>query len=322
MTIKHTTLLAAALFSSTSLIAAPAAGAKTHKHGRADLAMQRVTVSPKFVVLKPNGKPTAPVSVTVSIRNIGGSPAPPTDTSFTLRQDGRVLARDRISLPRLAAGHAATQIAIFHDVELQLGFMDAHASADSNLELAGSLTNDGKSTPDIPVIAQRWTGVMEADAHSPGILGPFEDDHASTDPEVTFTFSRLDSLHRFFYTVGGKVEQTTTFGDSQGCHGTHEGKASMARWGADSGLFLSQNLRLYLATLRGSLGPPFTVTMTCPNSPNSTPMTVKLLDLRTENPAGAGPLAMTPSQKLLHGKGVLGSIITLAFTWTLQADVP
>lgn len=318
MKIKHTTLLTATLLSAMALTAAPAASATTKK--KADLALQRITLGPKFVVVKPNGKTTAQIPVTVSIRNVGHGTAKASMTVIKLVQGTHPVAEQEIPLARLAPGHASTQIAIFHDAEPQLGMLRASAKADRLNEVPGSIGNDFRATEEIPVIAQRWTGVMDADVHSPGLFGATEDDHATTPQEVVFTFSGRDAI-RFVYAVGGEVHQTVTF-SGQGCTGEGEGSGTMARWGGDSGLFISRNLTQYEATLRASLGPPVKVMVSCPDEPMPAPATIKLKDLLTETSSGAGLNPMTPKQHVLGGHGHLGSIVTIDYTWTLSADVP
>jgi hypothetical protein len=314
-------LMAAALLSATVLIAAPTAGAKPRK--QADLALQRITLGPKFVVVKPDGKATAQIPVTLSIRNIGHAPAAPSLTVVKLVQGTHPVAREEIPLAGLAPGHASTQIAIFHNVEPQLGMLRASAKADIDNKVAGSFNNDLRATADIPVIAQRWTGVMESDVHTPGIIGPTEDDHATTPQEVVFTFSGHDAI-RFLYAVGGEVDQTATFsgGQSGGCSGSGEGSGSMPRWGGDSGLSISRDLTKYSATVRASLASPFTVTWTCPDIPTPVTATLKLKDLLTLTGAAGGPVPMTPKQRVLHGHGHLGAMVTIDYNWNLVADVP
>jgi hypothetical protein len=313
-------LSAAALTALTALIAAPAAGAAAPKKGaKADVALQRITLGPKFVVVKPSGR-TAAISVTLSIRNVGNATAPASLTVVKLVEGTHPIARDEIPLGRLAPGHASTQIAIFPDAEPQLGMLRASAKADIDNKVPGSIGNDFRATPEIPVIAQRWTGVMDSDVHSPGLFGATEDDHATTPQEVVFTFSGRDAI-RFVYAVGGEVDQTANF-SGQGCTGEGEGSGAMTRWGGDSGLFISRDLTKYEATLRASLGPPFQVTVSCPDTPVPAPATIKLKDLLTETSSGGGLIPMTPRQHVLGGHGHLGSIITIDYTWTLTADVP
>jgi hypothetical protein len=319
MKIQHTTLLSAALLSATALIAAPVAGAKAKKP-EPDLALQRITISPHFVVVKPNGK-TSPITVRLSIRNIGHAPAGASVTLVRLLQGTHTVAEDRIPLARLAPGHASTQIAIFRDAEPQLGLLRAGAKADHNNVVHGDPDNDIKATPEIPAIAQRWTGVMEADVETPGIFGATENDRATTPQELLFTFSRLDGSHRFVYTVGGEVDQRAIFSGG-GCSGEGDGSAAMPRWGGDSGLFISRDLTRYEATVRASLGSPFTVTVTCPNRPPPPPTTVKLKDLLTLTGPGGGPVSMAPKARVLSNHGHLGTIITIDYDWTLTADVP
>jgi hypothetical protein len=320
MKITHTTLVAAALLSATVLVAAPAAGAKSQKGAKADLALQRIKLDPKFVVVKPNGRTTVPITVTVSIRNIGRAPAPASETTIHLRQGSRTVATEHIPLARLAPGHASTQIAVFRDTEPQLGLLDASGSADANLIVGGPLGNDFKSTPDIPVIAQRWTGSMESEVKTPGIIGADEDDDATTETDVAFRFSHLDAFHHFFYTVGGTIKQTVAF-TGRGCTGEGETSATMARWGKDSGLYLSHDLEQYEAVIRGSLGPPFTVTVTCPGSP-PTPATISMKDLLTEKSSAGLVQPMRPSARVLEDMGTLGVLITVTNQWHLVADVP
>jgi hypothetical protein len=323
MKITHTRLVAAALLWATALIAAPAAGAKAGKKPEPDLATQRVTMGQRYVVVKPNGKTTVPISVTVSIRNIGHATAPASETEIRLFSNGHKIAHETIPLGRLAPGHASTQIALFPDAEPQLGFVEAQAIADSTIKLPGHTDNDVKRSPERPVIAQRWTGVMESDVHTPGIIGPTEDDHATTPQEIVFTFSGHDAI-RFLYAVGGEVDQTATFsgGQSGGCSGSGEGSGSMPRWGGDSGLSISRDLTKYSATVRASLAPPFTVTWTCPEFPMPVTAMLKLKDLLTLTSAAGGPVPMTPKQHVLHGHGHLGTNITIDYNWNLVADVP
>lgn len=121
MRIAHTTLISAALLAAAALIATPAAAGKVQKQPQADLAVQRISIGRQFAVVKPNGKTTAPITVTVSIRNIGRATAPASETTIRLRQTGRALAEEHIPLARLAPGRASTQIAVFRDAEPQLG---------------------------------------------------------------------------------------------------------------------------------------------------------------------------------------------------------
>jgi hypothetical protein len=317
MKIKHTTLFAAALLLwAAALITAPAAGAKAHT--RPDLAVQRISLSHKFVVLKANGHTTAPITVTVSIRNIGRATAPASETAINLRQ-GHVLATERIPLSRLAPGHASTQIAIFRNAEPQLGLFDASATADSTVVVGGPLGNDHKSTPDIPVIAQRWTGSMDSEVKTPGLFRADEDDDA-TAPDIAFQFSGVDAFHHFFYTVGGTVNQDTSF-TGQGCTGENRTSATMARWGKDSGLYFSQNLEQYEAVIRASLAPSFTVNITCPGS-QPTPITIPMKDFLTEKTSAGLVQPMRPSARILEDIGTLGTLITVTNQWHLRADVP
>jgi hypothetical protein len=185
-------------------------------------------------VVKPDGKTTAPISVTVSIRNIGHAAAPASVTKIVLIQNSHDFAHEKIPLPRLAPGHASTQIAVFRDAEPQLGFVHAGVQADVNNTVPEPLANDQMLSFPIPVIAQRWTGVMESQVHTPGLFHVTEDDDA-TATAAAFQFSHVDGLKRFAYTVGGTVDQTVTFSE-QGCSGSGDGTANMARWGKDSGL--------------------------------------------------------------------------------------
>ncbi len=319
----HARLIAAALLSATVLIAAPAAGAKPQKQPEPDLATQRVTMGQPYAVVKPNGKTTVPISVTVSIRNIGHAAAPASETDVRLFSNGHEIAHETIPLARLAPGHGSTQIALFPDAEPPLGFVRAEVIADSTSKVSGPTDNDVKRSPERPVIAQRWTGVMESDVHTPGILGPTEDDHATTPQELAFTFSRRDAI-RFVYAVGGRVDQTATFsgGRSGGCSGSGEGSGAMSRWGGDSGLFISRDLTKYEATVRTSLASPFTVTWTCPDIPTPVTATLRLKDLLTLTSAAGGPVPMTPKQRVLHGQGHLGAMVTIDYNWNLVADVP
>jgi hypothetical protein len=318
MKIKQITLLTAAFLSATALLGVPAAGAKAAK--QADLALQRISFGRQFVVVKPSGKPTAPISVSVSIRNIGHAPAPASETTIRLMQGNRVLAREHIPLGRLAPGHASTQIAIFHDAEPQLGLLDAGGTADANIEVGGPVKNDVRSTPEIPVIAQRWTGSMESEVNTPGLVRATETDDATAETDVAFRFSRLDAFHHFFYTVSGTIKQTAAF-TGQGCTGEGETSAAMARWGKDSGLYFSHDLEQYEAVIRGSLGPPFTVTVTCPNSPPA-PVTISMKDLLTEKSTAGLLQPMRPVARVLQDMGILGSFITITNSWHLVADVP
>jgi CARDB protein len=323
MKTQHTIGATAAVLTATALIAAPAAGAKAQKQLEADLATQRVTMAQQYVVVKPSGKTTHPISVTVSIRNIGHAAAPPSETDVRLFSNGHKIANETIPLGRLAPGHASTQIALFPDAEPQLGFLEAQVIADSTIKVSGPTNNDVKRSPERPVIAQRWTGVMESDVHTPGILGPTEDDHATTPQELAFTFSRRDAI-RFVYTVGGTVDQTATFsgGRSGGCSGSGEGSGAMSRWGGDSGFFISRDLTKYEATVRTSLASPFTVTWTCPDIPVPVTTKIQLKDLLTETSTAGGLVGMTPKQRVLHGRGHLGTMITIDYNWNLVADVP
>jgi hypothetical protein len=321
MKIRHIALISAALSIATALGAAPGTGAKPKKPATADLATQRVTMAQQYVVVKPNGKTTHPISVTVSIRNIGHAAAPPSETDVRLFSNGHKIASETIPLARLAPGHASTQIALFPDAEPQLGFIDAQAIADSTIKVSGPTNNDFKRSPERPVIAQRWTGSMESEVHTPGIIKWDEDDDAKTGVDVAFRFSRLDALHRFVYTVGGTVKQTASF-TGQGCTGGGETSASMARWGKDSGLYLSQDLTQYEAVIRGSLGPPFTVDVTCPDSPQATPVRIVMKDLLTEASIGSLRQPMRPAARVLGDMGTLGSLITVTNSWHLVADVP
>jgi hypothetical protein len=318
MNIKHTTLLTTALLSAAALLAAPAIGAKAEK--KADLALQRITLGPKFVVVKPNGKATAEIPVTLSIRNVGHARAGASTTLVRLLQGTRKVAQDEIPLAALAPGHASTQIAIFHDAEPQLGMLRAAAKADVDNKVSGPLENDFRSTHEIPVIAQRWGGSMESEVKTPGIFSFDEDDNATT-PDITFKFSGVDGLHRFVYTVGGTVKQTATF-SGKGCTGEGETSATMAKWGKDSGLYLSHDLTQYEAVIRGSLGPPFTVNVTCPDVPTPTPVRIIMKDLLTEKSIGGLRQPMKPSARVLEDLGTLGAIITITNQWHLVADVP
>lgn len=317
--ITHTLLAAALLLSATAFVAAPAAGAKTKKP-EADLATQRVTIGQRYVVVKPSGKTTVPISVTVSIRNVGHATSPASVTEVRLNSNGRRLAEEKIPLARLAPGHASTQIAFFPDAEPHPGFVRATVYADSTLRVSGPSTNDVKRSSEIPVIAQRWTGVMEADEHTPGIFGPDKDVNTTTPLGVTFTFSGVNSSKNFAYKVGGKVEAHATLIE-HGCTGEGDGSASMSRWGGDSGLQFSHDLTRYFGSVQSSLGPPFTVNVTCPDTPPA-PFTIRLDDLRTEKGPAAGPVGMQPTQRVLHDHGHLGSSITIDYTWNLTADVP
>lgn len=160
---------------------------------------------------------------------------------------------------------------------------------------------------------------MESEVHSPGFFGPSEDDDA-TAPSAVFQFCRVDGFHRFLYTVGGTVDQTVTFGGG-GCSGSGDGSASMARWGQDSGL-ISRDLTSYQAVLRASLGPPFQVTYTCPDSPMPVSGMIRFKDLLTETSAAGGPVPMRPKARVLSDHGNLGAVITITYTWHLVADVP
>jgi hypothetical protein len=162
---------------------------------------------------------------------------------------------------------------------------------------------------------------MESEVHTPGIIKWDETDDAKTGADVAFRFSGLDGLHRFFYTVGGTVNQTASF-TGQGCTGGGETSASRARWGKDSGLYLSQDLTQYEAVIRGSLGPPFTVDVTCPDTPTPTPVPIVMKDLLTEASIGSLRQPMRPTARVLGDMGTLGVLITITNSWHLVADVP
>src|SRR5262249_4821814 len=134
---RGTLLLSATL--AAALIAAPAAAAKAKpgKKPAPDLALQRITLNRKFLVMQPSGKTTTPISVTVSIRNLGNATAAASVTVVKLLQGTHVVAEDEIPLGRLAPGHASTQITIFHDVEPQLGMLRAAGKADRLNEVKG-----------------------------------------------------------------------------------------------------------------------------------------------------------------------------------------
>ncbi len=321
MKIKHTSLLAA-LLSATMLVAAPVAGAHAKKEAKADLALQRITIGRKYVVVKPSGQPTGPITVTVSIRNIGHAAAPPSATLIKLLQGTKTVAREEIALGRVAPGHASTQIAVFHEGEPQLGFLRAAAKADRENEVSGELENDFRATPEIPVIAQRWLARgMEVEQKTPALgFGGNQDDITDTS-FVVFTFSRVDANPaRFAYKASGEVDTSTTI--SGACNGQGDDKASMSPWGQDSGLFIAKTLKLYEATVRASLAPPFQIGVTCEGIPATQPLTVRFHDLLTTIASGGAPLPMHPTDARLTGHASSGAISSVNYTWTIVADLP
>jgi hypothetical protein len=321
MKMLHASLLAA-LLSATMLIAAPAAGALAKTEPKADLALQRITIGRHYVVVKPSGQPAAPISVTVSIRNIGHAPAPASVTLVKLLQGTKTVARDEIPLRRLAPGHASTQIAIFHEGEPQLGFLRAAAKADRENQVSGSLENDFRATPEIPVIAQRWLARgMEVEQKTPGFGFSGDQDDITDTSFVIFTFSRVDaSPARFAYKASGEVDTSTSI--SGRCNGQGDDKSSMSPWGQDSGLFIAKTLTMYEATVRASLASPFQIGVTCEGIPATEPLTVRFHDLLTTIASHGAPLPMNPTDARLTGHASSGAISSLTYTWTIVADLP
>ncbi len=315
-------LIAVVMVAASALIAAAGAQATQAKNKpEADLALQRITIERHHVVVEPNGK-ASPISVTLSIRNIGHAAAPASVTLVKLVQGTRPVASEEIPLPRLAPGHAGTQIEIFRDAEPELGFLRASAKADRDNEVTGGLGNDFRATPDIPVIAQRWLARgMEVDEKVPGLgFGGDEDDDTATST-VSFQFSHVASHPaRFVYRASGEVTETTTV--SGQCSAEGEMSASMSPWGQDSGLFISTSLKQYEATVRASLAKPFTIGESCQGEPVTVPRTVRFHDLLTTVATHGAPLPMSPSERKLSGHVANGALSSLVYSWTILADVP
>jgi hypothetical protein len=321
MKIQHTTLLLSALLSAAVLVAAPVAGAATGPtKPKADLAVTKVTIPPNFVVVEPSGRANT-VSVKVSVKNVGHATAAASVTKIVVVQNGRELEHKEVDAGRLAPGQATTQIAVFHGVELALGFVHGLARADVTVTLPVS-DNDLKLSSPVPVIARRWLARgMEVEQKTPALgFGGNQDDITDTS-FVIFTFSHVDANPaRFAYKASGEVDTSTSI--SGECNAQGDDKASMSPWGQDSGLFIAKTLKLYEATVRASLAPPFQIGVTCEGIPATQPLTVRFHDLLTTIASGGAPLPMHPTDARLTGHASSGAISTLNYSWTIVADVP
>ncbi len=316
-------LLAAAVVAASAVLGVPAAGARAGAaKAEADVAVTRVQINRGYVVVTPNGKALA-IGVTVSVRNVGHATAPATVTRILLVQNGHQLDHQDVHAGGLAPRQATTQIVIFRGVEPALGFIHAIGHADFGFKVAGAFANDIKLSSPTPVIAQRWRAEpMEVEVHSPGpTFGSTEDDFTSGAGSIVFRFSHVaGGPARFVYGASGAVKETATF--SGDCTGEGEQSASRNHWGQDSGLFISQSLKEYEATVRASLATPFTIGMTCQDIPATVPKTVRFHDLLTRTVASTAPLPMSPAAHQLTGTASLGTLFPIRYDWTLAADVP
>ncbi|HTU94949.1 MAG TPA: hypothetical protein VMF14_03850 [Solirubrobacteraceae bacterium] len=315
MKIAHASLLGG-LLSAAVLIVAPAAGAHSGAAtARPDLVVRHVETGKPYVLLESSGK-SAEIGVRVSLRNAGNTTAPGSmKTTVVLAQSGRQLAQDEVEVGRsLAPGHTITQIAIFHDIEATLGFLHAGARA------PGTPTTE-VSRP-VPVIARHWLARgMEVEESVPGLGfgGDAFDDTNTT--LVSFTFKRVEAHPaRFVYTAGGEVDATEII--SGQCSGRGDSSATMSRWGKDSGLYISTNLKLYEAIVRASLAKPFQFGVSCEGIPATQPTTARFHDLLTSIASGGAPLPMKPTDVKLNGRASSGSVSSLVYTWTILAQVP